>query len=41
MGNGIDMREMAFLCGKRVKYVRNDSDMWEMAKIFGKSLMYA
>ena len=25
---------------KRLKYVRNDVDMWEMAKIFEKCLRY-
>ena len=29
---------MASMCGKRLKYVANEVDLWEMAKIYGKWL---
>ena len=46
MGNDVDMSEMAEICGKcqildtRLKYVGNDLEIWEMAKIFRKWLRY-
>ena len=32
--------EMALLFDKRLKNVENDSEIWEIAKIFGKWLRY-
>ena len=32
--------KMALLFDKRLKNVENDSEIWEMAKIFGKWLRY-
>ena len=47
MGNDLDLwvmaqicREMAKLFDKRLKNVENDSEIYEMAKIFGKWLRY-
>ena len=33
-----DMLEMAKICVKRLKYLRNGLHMWEMTKRFGKWL---
>ena len=43
MGNDVDLFEMAQICGefdKRFKNVKNDLEIWEMDKIFGKFLRY-
>ena len=47
MGNDVDMRKMAKIYEKWLKYLTNDLNMWEMtlrfwemAKIFGKWLIY-
>ena len=47
MGNEVDMREMAKICGemarvfdKRLKYVGIALEIWEIAKIFLKWLRY-
>ena len=32
--------EIPLLLDKRLKNVKNDSEIWEMAKIFGKWLRY-
>ena len=47
MGNDVDLWEITQICGemcelfdKRLKSVENDSEIWEMAKIFGKWLRY-
>ena len=34
------MWEMAYVFEKRLKYVGNDVDLWEIAKICGKLLKY-
>ena len=34
------MWEMAYVLEKRLTYVGNDVDLWEMAKIYGKWLRY-
>ena len=34
------MFEMAYVFEKRLKYVGNDVDLWEMAKIYGKCLKF-
>ena len=34
------MRGMAYVFEKRLKYVGNDVDLWEMAKIYRKCLKY-
>ena len=43
MGNYVDLREIAQICGemallfdKRLTNVENDLEIWEMAKVFGK-----
>ena len=36
MGNGVCMFEMDYVFEKRLKYVENDVDLWEMAQICGK-----
>ena len=45
LGNDVDLREMAQICGemtllfdKLLKNMENDLEIWEMAKIFGKWL---
>ena len=47
MGIDVDMSEMATICGdmalafdKRLKYVRNDLEIWEISKMLGKWLRY-
>ena len=40
VGNGQNMCKMAEVFEKRLKYVRNDLEIWEMAKILGKWLRY-
>ena len=40
MGNNVDLREIAKICGKRFKYLINGLNMWEMTYIFGKWLKY-
>ena len=34
------MWEMALVFQKRLKYVENDIDLWEIAQIYGKWLNY-
>ena len=34
------MWEMPYVFDKRIKYILNDVDIWEMAKIFLKLLRY-
>ena len=34
------MREIAYVFEKRLRYVGNDVDLWEMPKISGKCLKY-
>ena len=43
MTNGLYMLEMTYICGKwlkffekRLKYVGNEVDLWEMAQIVGQ-----
>ena len=47
LGNDVDLSEMAQICvemtllyDKLLKNVKNDFEIWEMAKIFGKWLRY-
>ena len=40
MGNGSNMWGNDLIFDKRFKHVENDSDIWEMAKIFGKWFRY-
>ena len=40
MGNDVYMCEMAEVFEERQKYVGNDVDLWEIAKICGKWLKY-
>ena len=35
-----DMLERAKVCGKWLKYLRNDLNIWEMSKMSGKWLTY-
>ena len=35
-----DMLEMAKICAKWLKYLRNGLNMWEMTQRFGKWLKY-
>ena len=36
MGNDLCMWKMASIFKKRLKYLQNDVDMWDMAKICGE-----
>ena len=36
MGNDVDLREIAKICGKWLKYLINGFNMWEVTYIFAK-----
>ena len=38
MGNGVDIFEMVKLCGKWLKFLTKDLNMWRMTERFGKWL---
>ena len=38
MGNDVYMLKMALVFEKRLRYVGNDVDLWEIAKVYGNAL---
>ena len=40
MGNGLDLWEIAKICGKWLKYLINGLNMCEMTYVFGKCRKY-